>query len=133
LSVILWAAAWPSASRWTIPIASWGWCCWTRSPICEPIPARVWQATFATFLREGWFGELGQISVPTLIVWGDQDRFCPRGDQDALVAATPDSQLLVYPGAGHALHWEEPDRFAADLVMFTEQRVHDRRNLDPHG
>jgi non-heme chloroperoxidase len=72
------------------------------------VPARVWKATFATFLREGWFGELGQITAPTLIVWGDQDRFCPRGDQDALVAAIPDSRLLVYPGAGHALHWGSP-------------------------
>lgn len=25
---------------------------------------------------------------------------------------------IVYEKAGHALHWEEPERFAADLVAF---------------
>jgi pimeloyl-ACP methyl ester carboxylesterase len=29
----------------------------------------------------------------------------------------------VYPGAGHALHWEKPDRFAADLTAFAESLV----------
>jgi pimeloyl-ACP methyl ester carboxylesterase len=27
---------------------------------------------------------------------------------------------VVYPGAGHGLHWEEPERFAADLTTFAE-------------
>jgi pimeloyl-ACP methyl ester carboxylesterase len=90
------------------------------------VPVCVWQATFATFLREGWSGELGQITAPTLIVWGNQDRFCPCDDQNTLVAAIPDSRLLVYPGAGHALHWEEPARFAADLAAFTEPVVRGR-------
>jgi non-heme chloroperoxidase len=26
------------------------------------------------------------------------------------------SQFVVYQNAGHALHWEEPERFAADLA-----------------
>jgi non-heme chloroperoxidase len=30
------------------------------------------------------------------------------------------SQLVVYPGAGHSPHWEEPNRFASDLVSFVE-------------
>lgn len=29
--------------------------------------------------------------------------------------------LLVYENAGHALHWEDPARFAADLVAFVER------------
>jgi pimeloyl-ACP methyl ester carboxylesterase len=28
---------------------------------------------------------------------------------------------MVYAGGGHALHWEEPRRFAADLVAFVER------------
>lgn len=62
--------------------------------------------------------ELGKIRVPTLIVWGDQDAIQSRADQDALVEAIRGAQLLVYEGAGHSPHWEEPNRFAADLTSF---------------
>jgi pimeloyl-ACP methyl ester carboxylesterase len=87
------------------------------------VPAQVWHATFSTFLQEDWSSEFGKISAPTLIVWGDQDAFCPRSDQELLQAMIPNSQLLVYSGAGHDPHWEEPERFTADLVNFVEQRV----------
>ena len=30
---------------------------------------------------------------------------------------------LIYPDAGHALHWEEPKRFAADLAAFVARAV----------
>jgi len=92
------------------------------------VPARVWKSTFATFLQEEWSAELRKITAPTLIVWGDQDAFCPRSDQDLLVAAIADSRLLVYPGAGHDPHWEEPARFAADLAAFSQSKVNRRRD-----
>ena len=46
-------------------------------------------------------------------------------DQDALLAAIAGSRLVVYESAGHALHWEEPERFAADLVAFAESLAAD--------
>jgi non-heme chloroperoxidase len=30
------------------------------------------------------------------------------------------ARLVVYENAGHALHWEEPERFAADLAAFVK-------------
>jgi pimeloyl-ACP methyl ester carboxylesterase len=85
------------------------------------VPARVWRGALAAIMETDFSSELGKIKSPTLIVWGDQDGFCPRSDQEALAAAIEGSRLTVYPGAGHAPHWEEPDRFAADLVAFTER------------
>jgi pimeloyl-ACP methyl ester carboxylesterase len=82
------------------------------------VPARVWRAAFEGFLEDDFAGELNQIKAPTLILWGDRDALCYRGDQEALLKAITGSRLLVYEGAGHALHWEEPERFAADLVAF---------------
>jgi len=84
------------------------------------VPARVWRAVVEAFVAAEISAELGTISVPTLVAWGDQDVTCPRTEQEALVATIAGSRLVVYPGAGHALHWEEPARFAADLAAFVE-------------
>jgi pimeloyl-ACP methyl ester carboxylesterase len=70
-----------------------------------------------------WSKELSRIKAPTLIAWGDQDTLFPRSQEEALVAAIAGSRLVVYPGAGHALHWEEPARFASDLMTFIEAIV----------
>jgi pimeloyl-ACP methyl ester carboxylesterase len=84
------------------------------------VPARVWKAAMHGLLDVDHRPELANIQAPTLIVWGDQDAFCPRSDQDIL-ATIPRSELRVYAGAGHAMHWEEPARVAADLAAFIEK------------
>ena len=49
---------------------------------------------------------------------GRAGHLCPRADQEALLAQITGARLAVYEGAGHVLHWEEPERFAADLAAF---------------
>jgi non-heme chloroperoxidase len=87
------------------------------------VPARVWKAAFESLLQVDFTDELNKVKAPTLIVWGDQDAFSPRSDQEILNEGIANSQLLVYQGAGHAFHWEEPARFAADVVTFTQTRL----------
>ena len=82
------------------------------------VPARVWRASFEGMLEAEWAEEIGRIEAPTLIVWGDEDAFRQRRDQETLATSIARSRLVVYAGAGHALHWEEPERFAADLAAF---------------
>jgi pimeloyl-ACP methyl ester carboxylesterase len=86
------------------------------------VPARVWRATFADFLEADFSSRLSAITAPTLIVWGDQDAFCSRGEQDMLRARIPGSRLVVYGGAGHGFHWEDPEQFASDLTTFLRTR-----------
>ena len=82
------------------------------------VPARVWKAAFAALLETDFSGELGAINAPTLIIWGEQDVFFRRREQEALMAAIPGAQFIAYAGAGHGLHWEEPARCAANLAAF---------------
>lgn len=82
------------------------------------VPARVWKAALEGLLEADHSAELYKIKSPTLIVWGDQDAYCPRSDQEAIQSAITGSPLLVYTGAGHAIHWEYPERFAADVAAF---------------
>jgi pimeloyl-ACP methyl ester carboxylesterase len=85
------------------------------------VPARVWRATFAEFLESDFSHELTKIDAPTLILWGDRDAICPYSDQVRLRGSIQESRLIVYPGGGHALHWEDPLVFAADVVAFTSE------------
>jgi non-heme chloroperoxidase len=85
------------------------------------LPAQVWRAVLIEGLLEADFsGELGKIEAPTLIVWGDQDDLT-RSGQEALAAAIAGSQLVVYPGAGHGVHWEEPESVTDDIATFVKK------------
>jgi pimeloyl-ACP methyl ester carboxylesterase len=85
------------------------------------VPARVWRAAFEGFVDADHSPELGSLDAPTLVVCGERDAFFPRVDQEALARAIPGSRFVLYEGAGHALHWEEPARFAGDVAEFGRQ------------
>ena len=56
--------------------------------------------------------------VPTLIVWGAQDRVIPVSHAVAAHGAMPGSRLAVFDEAGHFPHCEVPERFLETLVTF---------------
>ena len=85
------------------------------------VPARVWKATVLGSLEHDLSGELGRIQAPTLIIWGDQEELASREDQDEQVEAIPNAELKVYEGVGHGVHWEEPEKFASDLMRFINE------------
>lgn len=85
---------------------------------CLQAPAAVWRDAFAALFDDDFATEMHRIAAPTLVVWGDRDAMCPPGDQEQIVRAIKGSRLLTYEGAGHALHWEQPARFAEDLAVF---------------
>ena len=88
------------------------------------VPARVWKAAFTAFLNTPDFShELVRVQAPALIAWGDRDTYASRSDQELLGAAIPAARRLVYRGGGHAFHWEEPGRFAMDLLDFVYART----------
>lgn len=84
------------------------------------LPARVWKAVMEGVIAEDQSAARSGIRVPTLIIWGDQDAYSGRGEQAAL-AAIPGATMIAYEGTGHAVHWEEPVRFAADVAAFIRQ------------
>ncbi len=42
-----------------------------------------------------------RVTLPTILLWGDQDQETPLWMGEALAAAMPDAALIVQPGAGH--------------------------------
>lgn len=61
---------------------------------------------------------LGRISVPTLVVWGSEDKIIGPGQGKALAEAIPGARFELIDGAGHAPHVERPDAFQALLRDF---------------
>lgn len=82
------------------------------------VPARVWREGFGGLLLEDHTPEMAAIRAPALLIWGDGDSIIDRQQQRALQSAIAGSGLVVYSGVGHTPHWEDPARFAGDLVTF---------------
>ena len=45
--------------------------------------------------------QLGSLTCPSLVLWGDRDPYLPARFAQAYAQALPDAQLQVLPGAGH--------------------------------
>lgn len=58
---------------------------------------------------------LAQVRVPTLILWGNQDRNKPPGEAEELQRRLPGSELVRFDGAGHYVHEEQPEAVAAAM------------------
>jgi non-heme chloroperoxidase len=65
--------------------------------------------------------DLGQITAPTLLLWGERDEFFFQEEVEELAAAIPGARLLVYPDTGHAVQWERPAQVANDLDTFVRE------------
>jgi 2-hydroxy-6-oxonona-2,4-dienedioate hydrolase len=61
---------------------------------------------------------LAEISAPTLIVWGSNDRFVPLDTGLRLLAGIPDAQLHVFNRCGHWAQWEHAERFNRLVLDF---------------
>jgi pimeloyl-ACP methyl ester carboxylesterase len=72
------------------------WPLW--SSLCQ---VDQWERQFAPRLNE--------ITAPTLILWGEQDRFFPPSVGEILHRSMPASRLVLIPQAGHLPMWERPD------------------------
>jgi pimeloyl-ACP methyl ester carboxylesterase len=55
---------------------------------------------------------LRDVTTPTLLVWGSEDRVVPRQCAERYRQALPDARLEIVSGCGHAVDLEAPDALA---------------------
>lgn len=70
---------------------------------------------------EPYRGRLGELHVPTLIVWGAKDEFAPVGGAYRFNKQIPGSRLVVLERAGHWLLEDDPARVGAEVRQFLEE------------
>ena len=68
--------------------------------------------------EDGFALRLNEIATPTLILWGEHDRFFPRSVGEGLHRMIPDSRLILIPHAGHLPMWEQPELVNPRIVEF---------------
>ena len=64
---------------------------------------------------------LSRIKAPTLLVWGENDQATPLAMGELMNKLIPNSQLLVFPGAGHFAHLEKAADFCAAATDFLKE------------
>ncbi|HUN41745.1 MAG TPA: alpha/beta hydrolase [Acetobacteraceae bacterium] len=65
---------------------------------------------------------LHRIDIPTLLLWGAQDRIVTPTYGNGWRAAIPGARLGIIDGAGHFPHWEQPEAFVARVADFTSRK-----------
>ena len=61
------------------------------------------------------------IQVPTLVVWGTKDRMIPAWHATTAHEVITDSRVVLFEGAGHFPHLDQPERFAQLLSDFMKR------------
>jgi pimeloyl-ACP methyl ester carboxylesterase len=64
---------------------------------------------------------LRQITVPTLVICGEEDTLTPVSEAEALRDGIRGSRLVTLPRAGHLSNLENPDGFNAALARFLDE------------
>lgn len=67
-------------------------------------------------------GLLPTIEVPTLVLWGQEDRRSPIHVAEQLHAAIPGAELAIIPNAAHLSNMERPHPFNAHVRRFCLER-----------
>ncbi len=78
----------------------------------------IWRAVNGVIEREGVYDALTSITVPTLIVVGDEDVATAPAKAERIHAAIRESTLVRIPGAGHSSSVEQPERVNAAMDAF---------------
>lgn len=80
-----------------------------------------WAAQAAAGTTYDGAGRLAEVAAPTLVVHGDHDVVIDPRNAALLARLLPDARVTRFPGCGHLLFWEEPDRFVATVLDFLER------------
>ncbi len=114
------AARWvigPRSFRRLLPAIGW------LGPLATARPAHAFAAQCDAILAAGelhkdLIDRLPDITVPTLVMVGNQDILTPRGDSEDLADTIPTAELVVISGAAHGFMVEHASTFNRVLLEF---------------
>jgi pimeloyl-ACP methyl ester carboxylesterase len=83
-----------------------------------------WSEALIAFTKSGGYNflspHISEITVPTLVVWGRQDRILGVKDANRFQAEIPHSKLVWIDQCGHVPHLEQAAETAAAIAAFVQ-------------
>lgn len=88
----------------------------------KPLQAENWDRAYWEFLSAGRPVELetqlDRLTMPTLVITGDDDTWVPAEQSVCLAGELPDAELVVIPNCGHVAQDECPEEFMQAVTDF---------------
>lgn len=88
-----------------------------RRRLANPPHPEGWKAQTAAGFSYNGGGRAGEITAPTLILHGEEDRVVDNRNAELLASLIPDGRAEVVDG-GHLFFWETPEPVADRLISF---------------
>jgi pimeloyl-ACP methyl ester carboxylesterase len=88
-----------------------------------PLTIKDTDAVLADLLRSRrvpLLERVGDLDIPVLCLWGENDTWVPLEQGEDLSRLIPGAELIVLPGEGHCPMETAPDQFNAELLVFLE-------------
>lgn len=83
-----------------------------------------WSKALISFTKSGGYNflssRISQITQPTLIIWGEEDKILGTKDATKFEKTIPNSKLVWIPESGHVPHLEKPD-LTAEAILLSEK------------
>jgi len=91
------------------------------APVAQPGFGRALRGVLREFRFDSLGGRLARVQTPTLILWGDADRWIPVGVGARFTRELPRSEFVIVERSGHNPQEESPDRVNQLLLDFLKE------------
>ena len=103
-------------TQWADPATARAMLNWYRA---SPVVVPAMDAPFA--LPDTWReGRFPLLTLPTLVIWGEDDIALPPANLDGLDAAVQNLCVVRLPQCGHFSPWQAPDAVTAAITAFLD-------------
>ena len=69
-----------------------------------------------------WFDSVSPVTgVPTVLLWGEEDRVLRSGQSDEIQSKVPDAEVVIQQGWDHFPMIEQPEEYAREIVAIAQR------------
>ncbi|WKZ31201.1 MAG: alpha/beta hydrolase [Candidatus Dojkabacteria bacterium] len=90
-------------------------------PLSDTLKNPKLEESYRKIITQDLTDRLEKINKPTLILWGDQDRYTPVEEAVMINEKISGSKIKIYQGVGHSLPISQPENIFIEIDNFIRQ------------